>query len=69
MHLGEGGDDDQVAHSGAACGRSVHGNHAGAALALDRVGGEALAVVDVPDVDLFVLDDVGRFQQVLVNGA
>ena len=38
-----------------------------AALAGDRVGLEAGAVVDVHDVDLLVLEDVGGLQQVRVD--
>jgi hypothetical protein len=53
MNLGEGGNDEQIAHAGAAGSRTVDGNHA-RALALDGVGHEALAVVDIPDMDLFV---------------
>jgi len=68
-HLGEGRDDEQVAHAGAACGRAVHRDHAAAALALDGVGDEAFAVVDVPDVNLFVFADVGGVEQVFVDGA
>ncbi len=38
-------------------------------LAFDGVGDEAFAVVDVSDVDLFVLTNVGGVQQVFVDGA
>ena len=48
-----------LAHSGAAGGRAVHRDDAAAAFATDGVGGEALAIGDVPDVDLFVFLDVG----------
>src|SRR5437870_2144413 len=65
----KGRDGDQVAGSGAACGRAVDRNHAGAALALDGVSGETLAVVDVPDMDMLIHGDVGRVQQVFVDGA
>lgn len=68
MNLGEGGNDEQVAHAGPARGRTVDGNHARAALALDGVGHKALAVVDIPDMDLFVLSNVGGIQQILVDG-
>lgn len=39
------------------------------AFGTDGVGGEAFAVVDVPDLDLFVFQDVGRFKQVFVDCA
>src|SRR5512145_3209823 len=68
-HLGEGGDDEQVAHGGAARGRAVDRDDAGAAFAADGVGDETLAIVDVPDVNLFVLHQVGGGQQVFVDGA
>jgi hypothetical protein len=55
--------------AGAPSRRSIHRDDAAAALALDGVGDEAFAVVDVPDVDLLVLGDVGGVQQVFVDGA
>jgi len=69
MHLGEGRNDDQIAHGCATCCGTVHGNHAGTTLAFDGVGDESLAIVDVPDVDLFILTNVGCIQQVLIDGA
>ena len=42
-------------------------HRAGAALAGDRVGLEARAVVDVEHVNLLVLEDVRRFEQVRVD--
>ncbi len=62
-HLGKGRNDEQVAHGGVACSRAVDRDHAAAALALDGIGDEALAVVDVPDMDLFVFDQVGGIEQ------
>ena len=59
MHLGKGRNDDEIAHCSTACGRAVDLDHSAAALALDGVGDKTLAVVDVPDVDLLVLGDVG----------
>jgi hypothetical protein len=69
MHLRERRNDQQVTHAGSACGRPVDRNHARAALAFDGVGDEAFAVVDVPDVDLFVLTNVSGVQQVFIDGA
>ena len=54
---------------GAARSGSVDGNHAAAAFALDGVGHKTLAVVDVPDMDLFVFSNIGGVQQVFINGA
>ena len=67
--LGKAGNDEQIARAGTAGGRAVHRDHAAAALALDGVGDKALAVINVPDVNLFVFHDVGGIHQVFVNGA
>ena len=42
---------------------------AAAAFGADGVGDETLALVDVPDMDLLVLAQVGGVRQVFVNGA
>jgi hypothetical protein len=68
VDLGKGRDDDQIAARRTACGRAVHRNHACPTLAANGRGDEALAVVDVPDVDLLVLCDVGGIKQVFVDG-
>jgi hypothetical protein len=65
----EAGDDQDVTRRGAARSRTIHRDDAGAALGAQGVGREALAVVDVPDVDLFVLTDVCRIEKILVDGA
>jgi uncharacterized LabA/DUF88 family protein len=65
----EAGDDQDVTRRGAARCRAIHRDDARAALGAQRVGRETLAVVDVPDVDLFVLANVRRIQKVFVNGA
>src|SRR5581483_8699054 len=49
-------------------GRAVDADLARAAAAGDRVGLEAGAVVDVDDVHLLVLEDVGGLQQVGIDG-
>ncbi len=69
MHLRKRSDDEQVAHSGSACGLTIHRNHARATLALDGIGDEAFTVVDVPNVHLFVFTNVGGVQQVFIDGA
>lgn len=69
VDLGKGRDDDQIAIRGTACGRAIHRNHACPTLTANGVGDEALAVVDVPDVNLLVLCDVGSIKQVFVDGA
>ena len=65
----EGGDDQDVTRCGTAGSRAIDRNDARSAFGADGVGGETLAVVYVPDVDLFVFLDVGRFEQVFINGA
>src|SRR5690606_39848294 len=48
---------------------AIDRDHPAARLAADRVGREALAVVDVVDLDPLVLADPGRPEQVLVDRA
>ena len=62
-----GDDDDRVAAVHEARGGAVDLHLARAALAGDRVGLEAGAVVDVDDVHLLVLEDVGGLEQVGVD--
>lgn len=64
-----GDDDHQVAGVYQARGRPVYSDDAGAAFAGDRVGGQAVAVVDIDDVDLLTLEDICGFHQVRVDGA
>src|SRR4051794_26323701 len=64
----EGGDDDLVPRSGQVGGRAVHLHRPGARLAVDHVGDEAGAVVDVPNVDLLVGDQVSACHQLGVDG-
>ena len=63
----EGGDDDLVAGPGQVGGGAVDLHRARARLAVDHVGDEAGAVVDVPDVDLLVGDQVGARHQLGVD--
>src|SRR5436190_7518887 len=63
-----GDDDDGVAAVDEPRGGAVDLHLAGAALAGDRVGLEAGAVVDVDDGHLLVLEDVGGLEQVGVDG-
>ena len=63
----EGGDDDLVAGRGQVGGGAVDLHRPRAGLAVDHVGDEARAVVDVPDVDLLVGDQVGAGHQLGVD--
>ena len=69
MHLRKSRNDEQVAHRSTARRRAIHRNHAAAALALDGIGDKALTVVDVPDVDLLVLGNIGGIQQIFIDRA
>ena len=68
IHQRIGCDDDDVAHLYFACGGAVEADTAACAFALDDIGFETLSVVDVHDLDFLALDDVGGFQQRLVDG-
>ena len=48
---------------------AVYRDDAGTSVGLDGVGGEALAVGDVVNLDLLELDDAGGVQQPGINGA
>src|SRR5690348_4149867 len=64
-----GADDDDVARGCAVRGGAVDRDDAGTLVRTDRVGDEALAVVDVVDVDLLVLADAGGVEQKAVDRA
>ena len=51
------------------CRRAVDGDDARAFLGADGVGGKALAVADVVDLDLFILADAGEVEQLAVDCA
>ena len=67
MDLGEGRNDDQIPNRSATCSRTVHGNHACSTFTANGISDEPFTVVDVPDVDLLVLRNVGRIKQVFVK--
>ena len=60
VHLGKGGNDEQVTAGRPPRRRAVDGNDAAATRCANGVGDEALAVVDVPDMDLLVFCEIGR---------
>ncbi len=66
-HLRVGADDDLVADAGLAGRGAVEADDARAGLALDDVGGEALAVVDVVDLDVLVDEQTRLADQVSVD--
>jgi hypothetical protein len=68
VHLAVADQDDDVARVHEAGGGAVDADHAGAALAGDRVGLEAGAVGDVDDVHQLAGQQVGRVEEVLVDG-
>ena len=61
-------DDDNVADHCFTGGRTVQTDLSGAALALDHVRIESLAVVDVQNVNILVLDQSGGIHQVFIDG-
>ncbi len=63
------GDNQNIADAGAVRGGAVNGDDPGAPLGGNGVGGETVAVGDVPEVNSFILQNTGRIQEVLVNGA
>src|SRR5688500_2288650 len=63
----EGEDDELVADLGESGGGAVDADDAGAGLAGDDVGFEAVSVVAVGDEDGFVGEEAGGFQQVAVD--
>ena len=67
-HLAVAHDDDLVADVYEVGGGTVQADDTAAGLAGDGVGLEAVAVVDVRDLDLLVLADAGGVQEVLVDG-
>jgi hypothetical protein len=56
-------DDHKVTDLDQASGGSVEAHDARAAFAADGVSRQAIAVVDVVNINLFPFDDVGRFHQ------
>jgi hypothetical protein len=66
-HRRVGADDDLVADACLARGSTVEADDARPRLALDDVGGEALAVVDVVDLDMLVDEQAGGADQVRVD--
>src|SRR5512143_2086578 len=64
----EGSDDHQVPFAHLAGGGAVQADHAGAGLPLDRVSGEPVPVVHVPDMHLLVFDQPRRLHERLVDG-
>src|SRR5690606_30124312 len=67
VHRRVGADDEQVADMGATGRRTIEGDRAGATRRLDDVGGKALAVVDVVELDVLELFHVGRIHQVFID--
>ena len=50
-------------------GGAVDGDDSGTPFGGNRIGGETIAVGDVPEVNGFILQNTGRIQEILVNGA
>lgn len=67
-HTTVGYDNHDIPYLGLAGGSSIETHHARAAFAPDGVGHEALAVVIIDNMYLFVFDDSHRIHQILVDG-
>src|SRR5690606_2079913 len=68
-HRTVGANDQQIAHLGSTRRRAIERDLAAAALAFDNVGGKALAVVDVVQLDALVLFHARGIEEVLVDTA
>jgi hypothetical protein len=66
--IGVGEHEDDVAGVDQSSGGAVYAAFAAAACAGEGVSGKPVAVIDVEDVDLLVLDDVGGFEELRVEG-
>jgi hypothetical protein len=60
-------DDHKVANLSTPSRRAIQRNYATASLTTDCIGREALAIIDVPYVYVFVLDQAGRIEQILID--
>src|SRR5215469_3476130 len=69
VHLAIAADDDAVTGLGAVRRGAVDGDDARARFGPHGIGGEALAVGDVVDLDLLVVEHAGGLQQLAVDGA
>lgn len=63
-HSDEAGDDDNIADAGTVGRRTVDRNNSRAALCRDGVGGETLAVGDIPDINGFVFENTGCVKKI-----
>ena len=50
-------------------GRAIHRDNSGLVLGANGIGGKALAIIEVIDLDLLVLANIGGFQQHTINRA
>src|SRR3546814_12886890 len=64
-----GADDHAITNARALRRSAIYRDDAGAGLGTDRIRRETLAVGDVVDLDLFVLEDVGEFEQLGIDRA
>ena len=67
--LGITDDDHQVARADQARGGAIDADDTGSPLTGDHVGGQAIAVVDIHDVDLLPLEQIRGLHEVCINGA
>ena len=69
IKIRKSGDDEDVTGARISRCRTIDRDNAGATFTPNRVGRKTGAVVDVPDVDTLVNEDVGSVQKVFINRA
>lgn len=67
VELRVGTDDDQVTGRNQVSGGSIDADHSTACLAGDGISRQAVSIINIIDLDLLVLDDVGGTHQIQVN--
>ncbi len=60
--------DDQIAGVDQMSGRAIDADDSGVSLAGDHISRQAVTVVDVVNLNLFVVDEIGQLHQRLIDG-
>ena len=68
VEFGVAADDDEVAYVYEPCGGAVKADCSGAWCTGDGISGEAIAIIDIVDVDLFPFADIGGLHEDGVDG-
>jgi hypothetical protein len=67
VHFAKGGEDDKVTGRIVVGGGAIDTDHARTSRARDGIGDNARALVDVPDVQLLMRQDIGRLHQCSID--